>query len=974
MSSHSGDIWQRAKAIVGDALDRPAGQRDAFARQQCGDDVELLAEVLSLLAAHAAGGDETTPGESPPAAEGFAALDEQPGTIIGRYELLQRIGEGGFGVVFRAEQREPVSRQVALKIIKLGMDTRQVVARFEQERQALALMDHPNIARVFDGGATESGRPYFVMEFVDGVPITEYCDTHRLSLRERLELFIPVCQAVQHAHQKGIIHRDLKPSNILVTERDSAAAPKVIDFGIAKATAARLTARTLHTDHGLPLGTLPYMSPEQAGEASEDIDTRSDVYSLGVLLYELLTGVTPHDSSIIRQAGFLEMLRTIREVEPPTPGGRLTTLPDSASAVAARRNANPRTLSAALRGDLTWIVMKALAKERAQRYETALDLSADIRRHLLGEPVLAAPPSAMYRARKFLRRRKGIVAGAATTVGALLIGLLGVSLTLWRALESERREREQYARAMRLADFHASVFSAPTEIKFSIEDMGLRIRSELLQRIEALPPLSSGPSTATGAAEVVLSREAIRSLNYTDVAREVFKQTVIEPVARAAAGEFGDDALARGGIERSLGTALYSMGLFEDAFRLYERSYESLRGVLPGEDIGIVEALHNMAAARLQQGQVQEANNILTQAARLAESLPPGHPLFLRMRHNRIAILAAQNDLAQAESLCRELLPVLESVYGVDDPNTLETINTLGYLCANRGQYREAESYFRTAAERQTRIQGADHPATLRVRNNLAYVLSAQDLNDAALREYRDVAQRRRRVLGSAHVETLTTLTSCAAVLAQTGAAPDAIELHREAMAGFRLALGPDHARTIIATSNLAVALAVAGRLAEAERVAKEALDRARSALGDDSVVTVRCMRVLGTCCVKLSRHAEAEALLRRAQELQCKLPDVTLSDRVHTGTLLVDALIGQARFAEAHRVGQSLYDDVAADRAAGAREYEEAVSAVVRTYRAWHNAEPRAGHDARVIEWQNRLDAWRSTTQPTASSATSNN
>jgi serine/threonine protein kinase len=328
------------------------------------------------------------------------------GTAIGPYKLIQAIGEGGMGTVWMAQQTAPVKRLVALKVIKPGMDSRQVLARFEAERQAVALMDHPNIARVLDAGATAAGRPYFVMELVKGVPITRYCDDHRLTPRQRLELFVPVCQAVQHAHQKGVIHRDLKPSNVLVAQYDGRPVPKIIDFGIAKATGQQLTEHTLVTGFGAVVGTLEYMSPEQAELNQLDIDTRSDIYSLGVLLYELLTGSTPLEKKRLKEAALLEVLRVIREEEPPRPSARLSTT-DELPAVAANRGMEPKRLSGMVRGELDWIVMKCLEKDRSRRYETANGLAADVQRYLADEPVLACPPSAGYRLHKFARRHKG---------------------------------------------------------------------------------------------------------------------------------------------------------------------------------------------------------------------------------------------------------------------------------------------------------------------------------------------------------------------------------------------------------------------------------------------------------------------------------------------------------------------------------------------------------------------------------------
>ncbi|NUQ50775.1 MAG: serine/threonine protein kinase, partial [Phycisphaerae bacterium] len=370
------DQARSPKDVFNDALELPAGERGAFLDRVCAGNEGLRRKVEDLLAifedaprfmaaptASAGGGEAASAGAG-------AAVSEGPGSIIGRYKLLQLIGEGGFGSVFMAQQESPVQRRVALKIIKLGMDTRQVIARFEAERQALALMEHPNIARVFDAGATEAGRPYFVMELVRGEPLTDYCDRNQLSIDERLRLFAQVCQAVQHAHQKGVIHRDLKPSNVLVTSTDGQAIPKVIDFGIAKATSARLTEKTVFTEHRQLIGTPEYMSPEQAEMTSSDIDTRSDVYSLGVLLYELLTGALPFDARRLRSAAFAEIQRIIREEEPPTPSLRLSRL-DALPSVAARRQIDPARLLRRVRGDLDWIVMKCLDKDRTRRYGTA---------------------------------------------------------------------------------------------------------------------------------------------------------------------------------------------------------------------------------------------------------------------------------------------------------------------------------------------------------------------------------------------------------------------------------------------------------------------------------------------------------------------------------------------------------------------------------------------------------------------------
>ncbi|HXY36142.1 MAG TPA: WD40 repeat domain-containing serine/threonine-protein kinase [Planctomycetaceae bacterium] len=413
-------------------------ERRAFLDEACAGKDELRRSVERMLAAHSNVGSFL---ESPAAA--FAPtiatrpVAETPGMVIGPYKLLEQIGEGGFGIVYMAEQQAPVRRRVALKIIKPGMDTKEVLARFKAEQQALALMDHVNIARVLDAGATDAGRPYFVMELVRGVPITEYCDLNTLAIHERLDLFVQVCHAVQHAHQKGIIHRDIKPSNVLVTMQDARPVPKVIDFGVAKAIDRPLTPETLFTRFAEMIGTPIYMSPEQAEMTSLDIDTRSDIYSLGVLLYELLTGSTPFDKTRLKQAAFDKIRRIIREEEPARPSTRISTMGQTVVAVAAHRHADPNRLSQLIRGDLDWIVMKALEKDRTRRYETANSLALDVERYLADEPVQACPPSTVYRVRKFVRRHRGTVLGASIVLAALVVGIIGTTWGLIRATDAE---------------------------------------------------------------------------------------------------------------------------------------------------------------------------------------------------------------------------------------------------------------------------------------------------------------------------------------------------------------------------------------------------------------------------------------------------------------------------------------------------------------------------------------------------------
>jgi serine/threonine protein kinase/Tfp pilus assembly protein PilF len=440
------DQAEKAKAIFLDAIERyDPEQWAAYLDEVCAGDPALRDRVERLLHARAQLGSFHEEPRPPAVAAVDQPMAKGPGTVIGPYKLLEQIGEGGFGVVFMAEQTHPVRRKVALKVLKPGMDTRPVVARFEAERQALALMDHPNIARVFDGGATPSGRPYFVMELVRGVPITEFCDQNQLTPRQRLELFVTVCRAVQHAHQKGIIHRDLKPSNVLVSRHDATPVVKVIDFGVAKALGQELTDKTLFTGIAQMVGTPLYMSPEQAGMSDLDVDTRSDVYSLGVLLYELLTGTTPFPKERFKQAAYDEIRRIIREEEPPRPSTRLSESKDALPSIAAQRHTEPARLTRLVRGELDWVVMKALEKDRARRYETANGFAADLQRYLADEPVLACPPSAGYRVRKFVRRHKGPVIAVTLVLLALVAGVIATTWGMLRASEA-RADAEDEAK------------------------------------------------------------------------------------------------------------------------------------------------------------------------------------------------------------------------------------------------------------------------------------------------------------------------------------------------------------------------------------------------------------------------------------------------------------------------------------------------------------------------------------------------
>ena len=529
----SPERWRQICAIFEAALEVQAADREALISEACSGDDTMRAEVESLLNNDA----RATRDEFLEAPDLTASVAPSPievlGARIGPYKILQPIGEGGFGVVYMAEQERPVRRRVAIKLIQPGMDNAQVIARFEAERQALALMDHPNIARVFDAGSTDSGRPYFVMELVQGVPITNYCDQARLTPRERLALFVTVCQAVQHAHQKGVIHRDIKPSNILVTTVDGRPVPKVIDFGVAKAVGQRLTEKTMFTQFGAVVGTLEYMSPEQAGLTALDVDTRGDIYSLGVLLYELLTGTTPLDRLRLRQAAYAEILRLIKEEDPPSPSTRLSGSGERLKAIAASRSIEPDRLTRSVRGDLDWVVMKALEKDRTRRYETASAFARDVQRHIDGDPVEASPPSAWYRVRKLATKHR-----VALTVSAAFALLLtaaaavstGLAIRANHALSQSRQNETRASDALKTASAETRRANEATRLAVTNEEKAkAKARLATSRRLAAL---SASESDDRLDRSLLLAVEAVWTENTHEAQDSLFKALLNRPRLR----------------------------------------------------------------------------------------------------------------------------------------------------------------------------------------------------------------------------------------------------------------------------------------------------------------------------------------------------------------------------------------------------------------------------------------------------------
>ncbi len=660
----------KQRDIFIEAMQKEEGEeRRIFLDVACGDDVELREGVNQLLAEHQKDGSFFL--DSPPPGIG-ATLDqpitEKPGTQIGPYKLLQRIGEGGMGVVYMAEQSEPVKRRVALKIIKPGMDTREVIARFEAERQALALMDHPNVAKVLDAGATDSGLPYFVMELVNGLPVTKFCDEQHLTPKERLQLFVPICKAIQHAHQKGIIHRDLKPSNILVAMYDNQAVPKIIDFGVAKATNQTLTDKTMFTQLGQVVGTLEYMSPEQAQRNQLDIDTRSDIYSLGVVLYELLAGETPLDRERLKSAAFDEMLRIIREEEPPKPSTKVSgsvSLP----AIAANRRMEPSKLGNTIRGELDWIVMKALEKDRARRYSTPNEMAEDIESHLDGKAVTACPPSMVYRATKFVRRNRIAILVSGAIAATLLAGLAGTTWQAWRASEAEQAAIADRELANEQKDKAEALKEQAEREAARAKAMSQFLRSDLLG-------LARGTTLVNTA---------------SDMDPDMTLRTLLERAKGRLDKRFFDHPDHKRQVQRLLMYSYCGIGQYDEASKLLEDVVQDLKQ-RRGIDLETLDSMSVLAQLYMQQLRWHDALPLLKEALQERKRrLGIRHPKTQASMNNLATTYRILGDFDAAAELFEVRLKVLTEVHGNGHPETTAALSRMGDVLVNLGRHEEAE-------------------------------------------------------------------------------------------------------------------------------------------------------------------------------------------------------------------------------------------------------------------------------------------
>jgi serine/threonine protein kinase len=804
------------KQLFGAALDLEPEKRATFLDRECSGDPELKEEVEALLVAHANAGSFLDHPVLPRSTTDSPDISEP--VSIGPYRLLQLIGEGGMGEVWLAEQKQPVRRRVAIKLIKEGMDTREVVARFESERQALALMDHPAIAKVFDAGSTPEGRPYFVMEYVAGIPITAYCDKHKLTVQRRMELFILVCEGVQHAHQKAIIHRDLKPSNILVTEVDGKPMPRIIDFGVAKATSQKLTAETIYTRIGMLIGTLGYMSPEQADSSGEDIDTRADVYSLGAVLYELLAGALPLD---FKKLAYDEVLRRLREQDVPRPSTKLITLGGESVLVAKNRGSDLPTLIRQLRGDPDAIALKALEKDPARRYASVSELATDIGRYLHNEPVIAHSPSTAYRTRKYIRRHRLGVAVAA--IGVLLLGGFAAvqAVELRRIIHERDRATRERDRADRITQFMTGMFKV------------------------------SDPSEARG--NTVTARE------------------ILDKASNEIDNGLRNDSELQARMLYTMADTYMGLGLYSRAQHLLERAVEIQRRVLGPRNPDTLRSMSDLARALLGvDPRSAEAEKMCRDTLDIQRRvLGPEHPDTL-VSMGRLALsLDDEENPTEAEKLWRATLDIQRRVLGPEHPSTLDSMTALANTLANEGRYPEAEKLQHKALEIEHRVHGPDHPDTIQMENIAATILMREGRYSEAENLYREELEIERRVLGPDHPETLGSMNNLAVNLQEEGRYSEAEKLYREKLAIERRVLGPEHPETLSSMINLADSLAEEGRHVEGEQLARETLDIQRRVLGPEHRDTLFSARALAGMLMQEGHYAEAEKLTRETLDIQ---------------------------------------------------------------------------------------------------------
>ena len=810
--------WQRVKEIVGSAVERPPAERSAYLDSACSHDSELRKEVESLLAAYQ---DSDRLSEAPWQIEAPTGGVET--LVIGPYHLLKKLGVGGMGQVWLAQQSEPVSRQVALKLIKAGMYDASTAQRFKTERQSLAIMDHPAIAKVFDAGTTSLGQPYLVMEFVDGLPITDYCDAKRLSIRERLQLFIRVCEGVQHAHQRAIIHRDLKPSNILVVEVDGRPTPRIIDFGLAKTMEPLVPDQTLFTQMGAFLGTPGYMSPEQADPQLRDVDTRTDVYSLGAILYELLTGTLPFDTADWKKRRPDEFLRRLREEDPPRPSSRISISHETSASRAEARGMEPRQLTSLVSGDLDWITMKALEKDRERRYSTPSSLSSDIENYLHNRPVTARPAGSGYRARKYIRRH----AAALSVVAGALVVLVAFAVLQTVELRRITRERD---RADRITDFMTNMFK--------VSDPG-EARGNSVTAREILDKSAQEINTGL-AADPELQVRLLDTMGhvYVNLGLYLKAQQTFERALTLAPRVGGTRNPAILSSMSRLAFLLIKRGRFKEAETMLRDTVDGQRRLFGPQNIATLSSTRYLAFALESEGRFREAEALMNDTLAIERrSLGSEAPETLLSMNVLANILDDEGRLQDAEQLYRETLAIQTRTLGPDYYQTLTTASNLAAVLQEESHLVDAEKLQREILATRTRVLGSDHPDTLAVKLNLANTLDSAGRYTDAEKLYLETLEAQRRVLGADHPETLTTMHCLGNTLRREGRKDDAEKLQRETLALRTRILGPDHPETLRTMGELAGTLLLQLKFDEARRMFAARIDAIRRTQDRESVV-----------------------------------------------------------------------------------------------------------------------------------------
>ncbi len=889
---------ERIKELFFEAAELPLGERSAFLDAACAGDENARRQVDALLAAHDEAGEflaEPATVDAERSAFPHSALQpEAPGTRIDRYIIEGVLGEGGFGTVYLALQEEPMRRRVALKLLKPGMDSREIVRRFEAERQTLAVMDHPCIARVFDAGATEQGRPFFVMEYVDGEPLTTYSDLARLPVRERLLLFEQVCQAVQHAHQKGIIHRDLKPNNVLVGAVDGEPIPKVIDFGIAKALEPDEHHATAMTHVAQVIGTPQYMSPEQAAPGMANVDTRTDVYSLGALLYELLCGTPPLDDEQVRGVGPATIERLIRDTEAPRPSGRIELLGERGERIARQRQTEPRRLERALRGDLDWIIMRAIEKDPSRRYPTANAFAADIRRYLNGEAVEAGPPTFSYRFSKFARRnRVGLSAGTAVAL-AIIVGLLLAVTGLVEARHQHKQAVRSQREAEAVTDFLSDIFAAADPQRAGGSEVTVRSALEEAAKVLdegslAEEPLIEARVRATlgrilqglglfdeAEAQIHRSLEMRRehlgerhadvaaSLNYLgSIARERGDEPAAERHLRAAleiAGEHGDATLElQSQLMNNLSLLLRHKGEMREAADLLARAVALDRRLLEPNDPALAATLNNLALLERDLGNPQRAETLWRETLQILTSRYGEEHMYVAAVLESLGSLDVEMErYEKAADLYKQALEIRRNVLGDEHPHVAVSLNNLGFLYSSKGDYDQALAYYSEALDLRKRVLGEDHPGVATALSNLGQLHEARGDLTQAQAAYAASLEIRRRRLGDEDPRTVRMWNAAARTRLHLGDQIGAAELFDELIDVVRLA-------------------------ADAEDASIVSLRQAAQLLLDCEVETLRdastALRYIQRACAASGRQdPDVLAELSRAQERSGDVPGALFS------------------------------------------------------------------------------------------------